>query len=195
VNQLRSLLRDIMFSLFFNLGFDHILQGYDHLLFIAALVLVAPTWRSLLSVISAFTVAHSTTLVLCSLRIINVNAAVTEALIAASIAYVGVENIVSHTLRRRWIIAGAFGLIHGAGFSGHLTGILQASLDAGNVFSSLMGFNLGIEAGQITVITIVFPLLWYMRKQRKQEILVPEISRVIAAIGAVLVVWRIWQFG
>ena len=97
------------FTLFLELGFRHILEGYDHLLFLIGLVIVTRSWRSLLSVISAFTVAHSTTLVLSALGVIRLEPVVTESLIAASITYVGIENVVRREMRSRWIVAGLFG--------------------------------------------------------------------------------------
>ncbi|MEO5929383.1 MAG: HupE/UreJ family protein [Candidatus Kapaibacterium sp.] len=180
------------FTAFLKIGFEHIIGGYDHLLFLIALVIVTRTWRSLLSVISAFTIAHSTTLILSALGIISLAPIITESLIAASITYVAIENIVRKNYEGRWIIAGMFGLIHGAGFSGHLTNILKNSLEGGAIWSPLIGFNVGIELGQMLVISLLYPFIWWMRKAGKEEVLIPEISRVIAAIGGVLVVGRIF---
>ena len=89
-------------------------------------------------------------------------------------------------------IAMLFGLIHGAGFSSHLTDLLKATLGAGEIWSPLLGFNAGIEIGQLVVITLLFPLLWWMRRAGNEGALVPEISRVIAAIGGMLMVGRIF---
>ncbi len=185
-----SLFGNNMFSLFFDLGFHHILEGYDHLLFLIALIIVTREFRSLLSVVSAFTIAHSTTLILCALGVISLEPVITESLIAASIAYVGVENVVRREHKRRWIVAGLFGFVHGAGFSGHLTELLRNSLGAGAIWSPLMGFNLGIELGQLLVIVAVFPLVWWMNKKGADVAIVPEVSRVIAAIGGMLFVGR-----
>ncbi len=181
-----------LFGTFFDLGRWHILEGYDHLLFLCGLVIVTTNWRSLLSVISAFTIAHSTTLVLSALGILSLPPIITESLIALSIIYVGVENIVRKEAKGRWIVAGAFGLIHGAGFSGHLTDLLKNTLGSGNIWAPLLGFNLGIELGQLIVIAVLFPFIWWMRKVHKEAVLIPEISRIIACVGAVLLVWRIW---
>jgi hydrogenase/urease accessory protein HupE len=190
-----------IFGQFLEIGFSHILEGYDHLLFLIGLTIISRDMRSLLKVISAFTVAHSTTLVLSALGILSLQPVITEALIALSIVYVGVENIVKWNKAdndalvvkdRRWIVAGSFGLIHGAGFSGHLTDLLKSMLGMGNIWSPLMGFNLGIELGQITMIIVLFPLMWYARKLKKENLLVPELSRVIAAVGGVLLVSRVW---
>lgn len=179
-----------LFGTFFRLGFEHILTGYDHLLFLLALIIVTKEWRSLLTVISAFTIAHSTTLILSALEIISLPPILTESLIALSIVYVGIENVVRKETKNRWIVAGSFGLIHGAGFSGHLTDILKGMLGSGNIWSPLIGFNIGIEAGQLVVIAIALPLMLLLKKFGEEREIVIEISRVIAAVGAVLVVWR-----
>ncbi len=183
---------DQQFETFFKIGFYHIIEGYDHLLFLIALIIVTKNFRSLFSVISAFTIAHSTTLILSALGILSLPPVITESLIALSIVYVGIENVVRFETKGRWIVAGSFGLIHGAGFSGHLTDILKGMLSMGNVFIPLTGFNLGIEAGQITVILVVFPLMWLVRKYGKERLIVQEVSRVIAAIGGVLLVIRLF---
>src|SRR5437016_3934794 len=145
------------FETFFRIGFFHILEGYDHLLFLIGLIIVTKNFRSLFSVISAFTIAHSTTLILSALGVLSLPPVLTESLIALSIVYVGIENILRTEMRSRWIVAGSFGLIHGAGFSGHLTDILKGMLEMGNVWIPLTGFNIGIELGQIIVICTVFP--------------------------------------
>ena len=181
---------DQQFETFFKIGFYHIIEGYDHLLFLIALIIVTKNFRSLFSVISAFTIAHSTTLILSALGILSLPPVITESLIALSIVYVGIENVVRSETKNRWIVAGAFGLIHGAGFSGHLTDILKGMLEMGNIWTPLLGFNVGIEAGQITVICIVFPLMWLVRKYGKEKQIIQEVSRVIAAVGAVLLVFR-----
>ena len=149
--------------------------------------------RSLLAVISAFTIAHSTTLVLSALDILALDPHLTETLIAASIVYVGVENVVEPEQRHRWIVAGGFGLIHGAGFSGHLTELLKSMLDMGTIWGPLIGFNLGIELGQICVIVIAVPFIYGMRALGKWKALVPELSRMIAAVGLFLVIQRVFE--
>lgn len=149
--------------------------------------------RSLLGIISAFTVAHSTTLVLSALEIISLNPTVTETLIAASIAYVGIENVVMPRLDHRWLVAGLFGLIHGAGFSSHLIAILKSTMGAGEVWVPLAGFNIGIELGQMLVVCLLVPLFRLLQKTGKSELLISEISRMVAAVGLFLVVSRIWE--
>lgn len=182
-----------MFGNFLELGFDHILDGYDHLLFLAGLIIVTTDWRGLLAVITAFTITHSTTLVLSALDVISLNPVLTETLIAASIAYVGIENLVRKDQTHRWAVAGAFGLIHGAGFSGHLTELLRTMMDMGNIWAPLIGFNVGIELGQIVVIGVSIPIIYGFRRLGKWEAMVPELSRVIAAVGVFLVISRVWE--
>ncbi len=181
-----------MFLIFLKIGFLHIIQGGDHLLFLLGLLLVISKPAEMLRVITAFTVAHSTTLVLGALGLIRLNPAFTEAAIAASIAYVGVENIIAPNQSRRWIVAGLFGFVHGAGFSGHLTDLLKAAMMAGGVWPPIIGFNVGIEAGQLLVLAIATPFLIWMRRSIHHTQLVHEFSRMIAAVGLYMVVSRLF---
>ena len=186
------------FSLFLQIGFRHIVEGYDHLLFLIGLIIVTTKFKSLLKVISAFTAAHSTTLILSALGVIALPPVLTESLIALSIVYVGVENIIRRDElgtagNRRWMVAGAFGLIHGAGFSSHLTDLLKSMLGMGNIWGPLMGFNIGIELGQLLVIATVYPLLYLARRYHQEKRLVPQVSFVVAVIGAILLVSRVWE--
>ena len=180
-----------IFTEFLKLGFEHISQGYDHLLFLAALVIVSKDLRSILSVISAFTIAHSTTLVLSALGVLSFPSLLTEAMIAVSIVYVGMENIIAPNQHRRWIIAGLFGFVHGAGFSGHLVGILKPLLGAGYIWGPIMGFNIGIELGQLCVIAILFPLVRYASNRSWERKVVIGASGTIALIGLVLLILRL----
>ncbi len=179
------------FFLFLQIGFRHILEGYDHLLFLTGLIIVTKDFKSILKVASAFTVTHSTTLILSALGVLSLNPNITETLIAASIAYVGIENLFLKDQKYRWVVAGSFGFVHGAGFSGHLTELLKSMLGMGNIWSPLIGFNAGIEAGQILVIAAIFPVFYFLRKAEKQKIVVPAASLLIAAAGVFLVVYRI----
>ena len=180
--------------LFLEVGFRHILEGYDHLLFLAGLIIVAKDFRSLFPVITAFTIAHSTTLILSALGILSLNPTLTETLIAASIAYVGIENLIRKNMQYRWIIAGGFGLIHGAGFSGHLTQLLKSVFGIGNIWSPLIGFNLGIEAGQFAVLLLIYPAIRFVQIKKKQNLIVSYTSFAIVVIGVALVITRIWSY-
>jgi len=146
---------------FVQMGFLHILDGTDHLLFLLCLVIPFRQLRPLILVVTAFTVAHSMTL-LASAYNLGPNALwfppLIETLIAASIVYMALENIVgSGTVQRRWIIAFGFGLIHGFGFSFALRETLQFA--GSHLLTSLLCFNIGVELGQVAVLLLLIPLL------------------------------------
>ena len=180
-----------MLPQFIGIGFQHILEGYDHLLFLAALVLVSRRWQDLLSVISAFTIAHTATIVMCVFGILSLPSLLTESLIAGSILYAGLENIFSKKFDKRWIVAGLFGLVHGAGFSGHLVSVLQPLLGTGQVWGPIFGFTIGIEMGQLCVIAVVFPVLLIARRYERERMFVRYSSATIACAGALLLVLRL----
>ena len=165
---------------FFVLGIHHILGGYDHLLFLGALLLVARGVRDVVTTLTAFTVAHSLTLGLAVTGVVNVPARIVEPLIAASIVYVGLENLLRQQPPPRWKLTFGFGLIHGFGFAGALRelGIGSSGLA---VALPLGSFNLGVEAGQIAVALVTLPLLWALRAQ-------PALSTRLTSACSVLVV-------
>lgn len=152
------------FFAFLKLGIEHILTGYDHLLFLFALMVVCRNLRSILTVITCFTVAHSITLALATLDVVRLPGRIVEPLIAASIAYVGIENLVrGDSPKWRSLIAFSFGLVHGLGFADALRELGISSGQFGIVVP-LVGFNLGVEIGQLCVAAVVFPILWYLRR-------------------------------
>ena len=179
------------FILFLQIGFRHILEGYDHLLFLIGLIIVTRDLKTLLSIATAFTITHSTTLILSALDILSINPTITETFIAVSIAYVGIENLIVKDHKYRWIVAGTFGFVHGAGFSGHLTGLLKSVMGLGNVIAPLSGFNIGIELGQVLVIILIFPVFALLRKNEKQKLAVPAASVLIATAGIFLIISRL----
>jgi hypothetical protein len=141
-------------------GFFHILDGIDHLLFLFCLVIPFRRPRSLLIIVTSFTVAHSITLIASAYGVapdVGWFPPLVETLIASSIVYMALENIVSPGLRRRWIITFAFGLIHGFGFSFVLRETLQ--LAGSHVLTSLLAFNIGVEIGQVVVLAAMVPLI------------------------------------
>ena len=145
------------------LGFVHILpRGLDHSLFVLGLFLLTPQVRTLLAQVTVFTLAHSISLGLAMFGLVNAPASIVEPLIALSIAYVGVENLVQSTLSRRrlWLI-GAFGLLHGLGFAGVLSAI---SLPPSQWLPALAGFNAGVELGQLAVLVIAAATMLVWRK-------------------------------
>jgi hydrogenase/urease accessory protein HupE len=173
----------------FLMGIEHILLGFDHLVFLLGLVLVGGRWRSLLLVVTAFTVAHSITLGLATLGVWTPSPKIIEPAIALSIAYVGVENFFVDDAEKRWRITLPFGLVHGFGFAGVLQDV---ALPAAQVPAALLAFNLGVEAGQIAVLAVVLPLLLYARRRgvldrRRVKVL----SGVIIAAGLVWFVERV----
>ncbi len=171
---------------FLKLGVEHIWTGYDHLLFLFALLVVCRTFRSIVAIISCFTVAHSVTLGLATLHIVSMPARWVEPLIAASIIYVGLENLWrrGEEPRGRWALTFAFGLIHGFGFASVLRDLGVGNAGSEGIAVPLFSFNLGVEVGQIAIAVAVLPLLWWLRKRegfvRKG---VPALSAVVAAAG------------
>jgi len=148
------------FYLFARDGFFHILDGTDHLLFLLCLVIPFRKLRPLVIVITAFTVAHSVTLVASAYGMAPDSLwfpPLIETLIAISILYMAFENIVGARLQRRWIVTFAFGLIHGFGFSFLLRQRLQFAGD--HLITSLLAFNVGVEIGQLVVLLVTIPAL------------------------------------
>lgn len=145
---------------FVQMGFEHILEGIDHLLFLFCLVIPLRSLRGLIPVITSFTIAHSITLISSAFGMAP-NALwfppLIETLIALSIVYMAFENIVGAKLEHRWVAAFGFGLVHGFGFSFLFSDTLQFA--GGHLFSSLLAFNVGVELGQILVLILVIPLL------------------------------------
>ena len=149
-------------SAYLLLGIEHILLGIDHLLFVGALLLLVSGWRRLIATVTAFTLAHSITLVGATLGPITAPPALIEALIALSIVFVAAEVIHLHqgkstlTTSRPWLIAFAFGLLHGFGFAGALSAV---GLPPEAIPAALLFFNLGVEAGQLLFITVLLLLV------------------------------------
>ena len=140
---------------FFRLGVEHILTGYDHILFLFALILRGGRLRSLLGIVTAFTVAHSITLALAVLGVVVVPSRIVEPVIALSIAYVALENIFRRRAASgRWVVSFVFGLVHGFGFAGAL---LELGLPPSGLIGSLVFFNLGVEAGQAMIVAAAVP--------------------------------------
>jgi hypothetical protein len=145
---------------FVALGFAHILDGADHLLFLLCLVIPFRRWRALVLIVTSFTLAHSTTLIASAFDLAPDALwfpPLVETLIATSIVYMALENIVAPHLRLRWVITFAFGLVHGFGFSFALRETLQFA--GSHLLTSLLSFNLGVELGQLAVLVVLIPAL------------------------------------
>ncbi len=164
-------------------GFDHIIpKGLDHILFVLGLFFFALKVRPIISQVTAFTVAHTITLALASLDIVTVPGSVVEPLIALSIVYVGVENILGWgNLRNRTALVFGFGLLHGLGFASVLEDFGLGS----HFIAGLLGFNVGVEVGQLAVILAAFLIvgLWFGKKDWYRPMIAVPASAVIAAIG------------
>lgn len=173
------------FAAFLKLGVEHIWTGYDHLLFLFGLLVVCTRFRSIVGIISCFTLAHSLTLALATLDIVNLPSRYTEPLIAASIVYVGVENLVRRGAepRGRWALTFLFGLIHGFGFASVLRE-LGVGQGGRGLAMPLFTFNLGVELGQIAIAALVLPIIWQARKNEKfLRRGVPALSVVVSLAG------------
>jgi len=171
---------------FLLLGIRHILTGYDHLLFLFGLLIVSRNARSAAWLITCFTAAHSLTLALSTFGLINLQSRFIEPAIAASIVYVGIENLFRGTaqLHWRWVLTFAFGLIHGLGFASVLREMGVGSTGA-NALVPLFAFNLGVEAGQLSIAVFVLPVIWKLRKRPSfLRVGVPACSLVVAFAGA-----------
>lgn len=179
------------------LGFGHILpKGLDHILFVLGLFLLSARWKPLLWQVTSFTAAHTITLGLATFGVVSLPSSIVEPLIALSIVYVAIENVVHENLGRfRVVVVFCFGLLHGLGFAGVLR---ELGLPKSQLLPALLSFNLGVELGQLAVITLAWLLLasWARKKPwYHQRIVVPG-SLLIAAVGAYWTVERIWgSFG
>ncbi len=172
------------FWAFFAMGIEHILGGYDHLVFILGLVLARARLRSLLTIVTAFTVAHSITLALAVLGVWAPSSRIVEPAIALSIAYVGIENFFVKDASKRWRITFPFGLVHGFGFAGALQ---EIALPRSAVPTALVSFNVGVETGQLAVLAVLLPLVLFLRGKSWFE---PQGVRLVS--GAVAVAGGVW---
>jgi hypothetical protein len=150
-----------IFAPLFSMGIQHILTGFDHLLFLLGLVLVGGPLRSLVGAVTAFTVAHSITLGLAALGVWAPSPRIVEPCIALSIAYVGIDNWFARDAKGRWRVTFPFGLIHGFGFAGALR---EVALPHADVPIALFAFNLGVEVGQMAALAVIFPLIVLARR-------------------------------
>jgi hydrogenase/urease accessory protein HupE len=150
---------------YFMHGVEHILFGFDHLLFVLALVILVGEWRRVVVTVTAFTVAHSITLAAATLGFVSVPSRPVEAMIALSILLVAVEIVrarrgePSLTARWPWLVAFAFGLLHGFGFAGALA---EVGLPPHAIPLALLFFNLGVEVGQLAFVALVMALAWWL---------------------------------
>jgi hydrogenase/urease accessory protein HupE len=169
-----------LFGPFLRLGFHHILTGYDHLMFVFGMLLISQRWQTILKIVVSFSVAHSITLAAATCDWLVLPSRLVEPLISSSLIVGGVENLLrgDREPTRRWMLAFAFGLIHGFGFASGLREMGIAT-SGGSIAVPLFGFNLGVELGQITAGAVFLPLLWLLRKN---EFFVRRVIPVLSAI-------------
>lgn len=181
-------------GLYLQLGYTHILpKGLDHILFVLALFFASSRLKPLAWQISAFTVAHTLTLGLATLGLITLSPRIVEPLIALSIAFVAIENLVFRDMQRwRPLVVFGFGLFHGLGFAGVLR---ELGLPQDQLLPSLLSFNIGVEAGQLTIILAMWFALHRFRDARWYPLLAKGASAVIAAIALWWVVERVFLGG
>jgi hypothetical protein len=173
---------------FLLLGIEHILTGWDHLLFLLGLLLRGGGWLALAKIITAFTLAHSVTLALAVLDVVVLPTRLVEAVIALSIAFVAAENLfLRPVVVRRWLVSFCFGLVHGFGFSSALR---ELGLPSHGLLLSLFGFNAGVEIGQALVVAIALPVLVLARNTRWERRMVWSSSLAILLVGVALFVER-----
>jgi hypothetical protein len=173
---------------FVRLGVEHILAGWDHLLFLLVLLLRGGHWLSLAKIVTAFTLAHSITLALAALDVVVLPDRLVEAVIALSIALVAAENLfLRPVVVRRWLVSFCFGLVHGFGFASVLRDL---ALPTQGLVLSLLGFNAGVELGQALVIALAVPVLALVRKTRWERRVVWSSSAAVLLVGVVVFLER-----
>jgi hydrogenase/urease accessory protein HupE len=168
-------------------GIEHIFLGYDHIAFLVAVVLWARRVVPVIKIVTAFTIAHSITLSLATLNVIVIPGAIVEPAIAASIVYVAIENFFTRDIDHRWQVTFAFGFIHGFGFAGALR---EIGLPTNAVAAALAAFNIGVEIGQVAIVSIVVPALialdWLMAIDRVKPVRAANLVYALSALIAVL---------
>jgi hydrogenase/urease accessory protein HupE len=164
--------------------------GWDHLAFLFGLLVVGGKLRDAVKIITSFTLAHSLTLALATLNLIRVSPSIVEPLIAASVIYVGFENIVRDNFSKRWMLTFAFGLVHGCGFASVLRD-LGVGQDGTSVVTPLVCFNLGVELGQLAIAAIMLPLIWKLKPAFPKRWL-PATSVGLIVLGSYFLLQHVW---
>lgn len=168
-------------------------DGIDHILFLLALILAGGTLIQMVGTATGFTVGHSITLALASLGIINIPGRIIEPVIALSIAYVAAEVFFVKQPRHRWQLALFFGLVHGFGFANALT---ELGLSGGTLAKALIGYNVGVELGQVAILLVIAPAVIWLRKQEfGRRFVVPGTAGGIAIAGGYWFIQRAFGLG
>jgi hydrogenase/urease accessory protein HupE len=184
---------------FMSLGLEHIYTGYDHMLFVLALILVSPKIWPLVKTVTAFTVAHTLTLALSTLNILSVSPRFVEPMIAFSIAFVAFGDLWNsyrrnkqpslHSHPKYWLIAFGFGLVHGLAFAG---GLKEIKIPQSLLIPSLLSFNAGVELAQVSIIAVVFPVLCFLKSFKWQPRFVQAVLLLVGSLGSVWLVQRVY---
>jgi hydrogenase/urease accessory protein HupE len=175
---------------FVRLGVEHILTGYDHLLFLLALLIGASSFWRVLGIVTAFTLAHSITLSLAVLGLVHAPSAIVEPMIAASIVWVAAGNLFGQS--RPWdriAVTFLFGLVHGLGFADALS---QLALSGWPLVRALVGFNFGVEIGQGVAVGVGLPVLFFVGTLKRAPVMVRSASFAVAVVGAYWFVERVF---
>lgn len=162
-------------------GVEHIFIGYDHIMFLLALIVIGGYLRGMIKIVSAFTVAHSITLILAALEILVLPSRLIESGIALSIAYVALENFWVKGAAHRWVITFFFGLVHGFGFANVL---LDLGLPSQGLITCLLAFNVGVELGQVAIVAILFPLIYMVGRTQHRQTMIRVVSAIVFLFGA-----------
>jgi hydrogenase/urease accessory protein HupE len=175
---------------FIGQGILHIFTGYDHVLFIVTLMLVVGSWRKLAVIVTSFTAAHSITLILATLGVVTIPARVVEPLIALSVLLVAVDALARPNASARAAVTFAFGLLHGFGLSNVLRAL---GLHGRELVPALLGFNAGVEVGQLLIVTPLFPLVLVLRKDPPTYARARQI--LCASVALLAVFWIVQRIG
>jgi hydrogenase/urease accessory protein HupE len=181
------------FSEFLGMGVKHILTGYDHLLFLFAVLIGCKQISSIVKIITAFTIAHSISLALSTLGWVVIPSRIIEPMIAATIAYVGIENLLfRQAVSHRAMLTFGFGLVHGFGFAGALHD-MGVGENGSAVAIPLLAFNSGVEIGQMMVAAVILPLLWRFKDKPQFNLRwAPACSIFVALAGGFWFIQRVW---
>ena len=176
---------------YFYLGVEHLLSGIDHIVFVLGLIFLISGFIPLLKTITAFTLAHSITLAISVMGIFKLPSASTEALIALTIIYLAYELTKAESeIKRPWLMAFGFGLLHGFGFAGALS---EIGISNDQLFLSLLFFNIGIEIGQLMVIPIVGIIIFFLNKIELKNLFRNFVTYGIGGLGCFWFMTRIWS--
>lgn len=175
---------------FILLGIEHILIGYDHIAFLLALIVIGLSVREVLKIITAFTVAHSITLLLAALQIVSLNSRFVETVIALSICYIALENLFKKEVKYRWLITFCFGLIHGFGFASVLQDFIVGK---SNLVLSVLSFNVGVEIGQLMIFLVLLPMLHFLRNRFEFRRITAGASVAIFILGFAWLIERVFD--